>query len=1021
MNCKYIMLRQGFFNSVFRSKPVNNGQANNGSYNYGSNYNQNYNNQPMNNAPMNNAPINNAPINNAHMYNAHMYNAPIHSNANMNNAPIHSNAHVSNAPVISNEPINIAPVSSNAPLQNTQFNSNGPMYNAPMNNAPLYNAHTSNAQTSSNSRYNAPHQQPSAMENHKTIPQDINWRLYMTLFMNPRLNTLSQAQFHYTVNCIPNNSIYKMYYRAFYKIPAILNEESYITYLEKVHKLSNVTFNQYKNLYIYFAEHGSVLDEAYFRIHYKIPDELALETYNKRFNLKYSKERIHELYIFYSTNGYKLDDTYYRLFYNIPADFALETYNKRFNYSFTREECSKAAYKCFQEKGHTLDEAYYHLLYNIPADFVTATYIKRYDLTYTNEQHKELYTFYLQHSQEKPLDDAYYRLFYNIPTDFALEAYNKRYDYTFTTEQMKEAYQCFQEKGKPLDEEYLKLHFKITDTKFDWTAYLNAYSDDYFKEEETRINVYRHFGQKEYKKLSSLNEPYYRKLYNLPKEFSIENYISATPFLFKDDYYYALDVYSNKIILNDIYEETLKKTDKSLKEIKFLENYEYLKQFPEISSEKDKKYFIHLKEFSEAYYTNNINNMPACKENEEIKVVSKMEKITSVKRIKNPNYQAKNEKISQMESLSKIMAMASKLGVSAHQLGIVAPSQEIVISSSNAPVPPPQPVEKEYIEVTEVTDVEVTKEIKTIRLERYYDSLYFKLSDQGNVVRDIKTMAKNLYNTFTFKHQTDNLRNFSPYFSEKPTENNAIFYTFNNYPHASIVFRNNILKLGPGWTHTVICCLSNEQQVKEMCQEISPNIHLIVLPYQHITYNEWNNTLLQKVFWSEQILGETLIMYNENILFLEGSSINSLITNECLGYELPRIFTYNNCLNGYSDITFRKKSLVLETLNNLNNIQINNCLCKEIQTHFHLDKMPEDILYSYSIFNLLSFRSESMRSESMRSESMCSEAMRSEHLENVKKSIDLLMKNITIVNYKFSNLENCSLKQYIMEFIKIKY
>jgi hypothetical protein len=93
---------------------------------------------------------------------------------------------------------------------------------------------------------------------------------------------------------------------------------------------------------------------------------------------------------------------------------------------------------------------------------------------------------------------------------------------------------------------------------------------------------------------------------------------------------------------------------------------------------------------------------------------------------------------------------------------------------------------------------------------------------------------------------------------------------------------------------------------------------------------------------------------------------------------------------------------MLETLHQLNTIQINNCLCKEIKTHFNLDNMPEDILYSYFIFNVRTTKREE------------------DYLEKMKYSVDLLTKNINIINYKFSNLEKCSLKQYIKEFIKMK-
>ena len=134
--------------------------------------------------------------------------------------------------------------------------------------------------------------------------------------------------------------------------------------------------------------------------------------------------------------------------------------------------------------------------------------------------------------------------------------------------------------------------------------------------------------------------------------------------------------------------------------------------------------------------------------------------------------------------------------------------------------------------------------------------------------------------------------------------------------------------------------------------------------------------------------------------------MNSLVNNDCLGYELPRIFMYNSSVNGYSDITFRKKSLVLETLSNLANIYINNSLCKEIQSHFNLDVLPEDILYSYYIFNIRNKNSHVDENVS---------------LANNAKSISALTKNIAIVNYKFNNLEMCSLKQYITEFINLRY
>ena len=202
--------------------------------------------------------------------------------------------------------------------------------------------------------------------------------------------------------------------------------------------------------------------------------------------------------------------------------------------------------------------------------------------------------------------------------------------------------------------------------------------------------------------------------------------------------------------------------------------------------------------------------------------------------------------------------------------------------------------------------------------------------------------------------------------------------------------------------HTIVCCLANETTVRTMCKNISNYINIIVLPYNKITYNELNNVLLTTAFWNDTILGENLIIYNENILFLD-NTINDLVDVDCLGYELPYIFTFNNCSNGYGDFTIRKKSLVLETLNNISLFTINHCLCDIFINHFCLENIPEDIIYSYYIFNIRNNK------ENVN------------YLEDMKKNIVSLNKKIRIVNYKFHDIDNFVLKLYISEFLNIKH
>ena len=75
---------------------------------------------------------------------------------------------------------------------------------------------------------------PNNIPNANTIPADFNWKLYIQIVKNPNINNNVKAYSHFLGNCVPNNNLYKSYFRTFYNIPSLLNEETYITYLRKL-------------------------------------------------------------------------------------------------------------------------------------------------------------------------------------------------------------------------------------------------------------------------------------------------------------------------------------------------------------------------------------------------------------------------------------------------------------------------------------------------------------------------------------------------------------------------------------------------------------------------------------------------------------------------------------------------------------------------------------------------------------------------------------------------------------------
>jgi hypothetical protein len=317
-----------------------------------------------------------------------------------------------------------------------------------------------------------------------------------------------------------------------------------------------------------------------------------------------------------------------------------------------------------------------------------------------------------------------------------------------------------------------------------------------------------------------------------------------------------------------------------------------------------------------------------------------------------------------------------------------------------------QPHEYEYEEkieyynetIIENTPKTIFKEIEVETTCEVYNSCNysFTMSDYSQIYDDLHRIHHNLYfiyrfNSyidFNFKNKKINILNNS--------EKHAIYYTFNHYKHIQTTLRNNIIKLGDGWRHSVICGLDNEAFVRTICNNISPNICVIVLQINNITYNEVNNVLLDKIFW-QNIWGETILLHNENTFILE-EKITNFLDNKCLGYKLPSIFTFNKYVNGYSEISIRKKNIILEFLDNIEKITIKNELCNEIKVFFKLDYYSEDMLYSTYVFENISHTLE---------------------YSKMNKIISDFDDTILAIFYKFSNIKS-ELREDIHEFVKNK-
>jgi len=86
-------------------------------------------------------------------------------------------------------------------------------------------------------------------------------------------------------------------------------------------------------------------------------------------------------------------------------------------------------------------------------------------------------------------------------------------------------------------------------------------------------------------------------------------------------------------------------------------------------------------------------------------------------------------------------------------------------------------------------------------------------------------------------------------------------------PHLEFLIKNTIQKLGTGWGHIIFCSKENYAHIKNICDQISPNIELYILKKVILTRNDYNNLLLDPEFWDNIHCEKVLVYQSDTFLF----------------------------------------------------------------------------------------------------------------------------------------------------------
>ena len=98
----------------------------------------------------------------------------------------------------------------------------------------------------------------------------------------------------------------------------------------------------------------------------------------------------------------------------------------------------------------------------------------------------------------------------------------------------------------------------------------------------------------------------------------------------------------------------------------------------------------------------------------------------------------------------------------------------------------------------------------------------------------------------------------------KETKHESVFLDFRCFPHIEFIIRNAIIKLGTGWSHTIICGNKNLAFMQELCKRGSTNIRLVQLNIDNINdMEDYNKLLTSEAFWN-RFVGEKILIHQED-------------------------------------------------------------------------------------------------------------------------------------------------------------
>ena len=177
------------------------------------------------------------------------------------------------------------------------------------------------------------------------------------------------------------------------------------------------------------------------------------------------------------------------------------------------------------------------------------------------------------------------------------------------------------------------------------------------------------------------------------------------------------------------------------------------------------------------------------------------------------------------------------------------------------------------------------------------------------------------------------------------------------FPHLEFIIRNNILKLGEDWSHTIFCAITNYDFIVDMCSGISKEIKIIKMDLDDITIPEYSEMLSSFEFWN-QLVGEKILIYQEDSIIFK-KNISDFLHYDYIGAPWSELnFNTENVGNG--GLSLRTKEVMKKIISHITNEQtdlthLHEKTKKILEEHsigYKNNQIPEDVYFSINMSQL---------------------------------------------------------------------